>query len=169
MTSYCDVTNNVYPVTMTTIRHCSILGFGRGASNQAVAPGITRPLHATETSAGILDWAKFMCTQLPKFKLTNTICNNQDNSAYIGNLYTVSTDNPVIMFIFLIYSLVLCWGNISNSNVTMKFAQLHYFLSKCWGGQNILCPPCPKVGGAYPPVTLINSVPGHSWSSGSQK
>ena len=48
MTSYCDVTNSVYPVTMTTIRHCSILEFGRGASNQAVAPGITRPLHAIE-------------------------------------------------------------------------------------------------------------------------
>jgi len=47
MTSYCDVTNSVYPVTMTTKRHCSILQFGRGASNQAVAPGITSPLHAT--------------------------------------------------------------------------------------------------------------------------
>jgi len=47
MTSYRDVTNSVYPVTMTTIRHCSILEFGRGASNQAVDPGITRPLHAT--------------------------------------------------------------------------------------------------------------------------
>ena len=32
MTSYCDVTNSAYPVTMTTIglRHCSILEFGRG-------------------------------------------------------------------------------------------------------------------------------------------
>jgi len=39
MTSYCDVTNSVYPVTMTAIRHCSTLEFGRGASNQAVAPG----------------------------------------------------------------------------------------------------------------------------------
>ena len=29
-TSYRDVTNSVYPVTMTTIRHCSILEFGRG-------------------------------------------------------------------------------------------------------------------------------------------
>ena len=48
MTSCCDVTNSVYPVTMTTIHHCSTLEFGRGASNQAVAPGITRPLHATE-------------------------------------------------------------------------------------------------------------------------
>jgi len=48
MTSYCDVTNNVYPVTMTTISYCSILGFGSGASNQAVAPGISRPLHATD-------------------------------------------------------------------------------------------------------------------------
>jgi len=52
MTSYCDVTNSVYPVTMTTIglRHCSILEFGRGASNQAVALGITRPLHATASA-----------------------------------------------------------------------------------------------------------------------
>jgi len=49
MTSYCDVTNNVCPVTMTTIRHCSIPEFGRGASNQTVALGITRPLHATES------------------------------------------------------------------------------------------------------------------------
>jgi len=47
MTSHCNVTNSVYPVTMTTIHHCSILEFGRGASNQAIAPGITRPLHAT--------------------------------------------------------------------------------------------------------------------------
>ena len=47
MTSYCDVTNSVYPVIMTTIRHCSILEFGTGASNQAVTPGITRPLHTT--------------------------------------------------------------------------------------------------------------------------
>jgi len=38
----------VYPVTMTNIRHCSILELGRVAYNQAVAPVITRPLHATE-------------------------------------------------------------------------------------------------------------------------
>ena len=30
MTSYCDVTISVYPVTMNTIRHCSIQEFGRG-------------------------------------------------------------------------------------------------------------------------------------------
>jgi len=42
-----DVTNRVYPVTMTTIRHCSIPEFDRGAYNQAVAPGITRPLDVT--------------------------------------------------------------------------------------------------------------------------
>jgi len=35
------------------IRHCSILEFGRGASNQAVAPGITRPLHATAHTAQV--------------------------------------------------------------------------------------------------------------------
>ena len=32
----------------TTMRHCSILELRRGASNQAVAPGITRPLHTTD-------------------------------------------------------------------------------------------------------------------------
>jgi len=48
MMSPCDVTDSVYPVTTTTICHCLILEFGRGTYNQAVAPGITRPLHATE-------------------------------------------------------------------------------------------------------------------------
>jgi len=47
MTSYCDVTNSVYAVTMTTIRYCSMWEFGYGAYNHEVAPGITRPLHAT--------------------------------------------------------------------------------------------------------------------------
>jgi len=48
MTSYCDVTNSVYPVTTTTmgLRHCSEIG--RGVCNLVVAPGITRPLHTTE-------------------------------------------------------------------------------------------------------------------------
>ena len=46
MTSKCDITNSLYQVTMTTIRHWSILEIGRGAYNQVVAPGITRPLHA---------------------------------------------------------------------------------------------------------------------------
>jgi len=47
MTSCCDVTNSVCPVTKITIRHCSTLAFVRGAYNHAVAPDITRPLHAT--------------------------------------------------------------------------------------------------------------------------
>jgi len=43
---------------MTTIGHCLILGFGEGACNEAVAPGITRPLHATQLRnriAGVVD------------------------------------------------------------------------------------------------------------------
>jgi len=48
MTSDCYVTNNVCPVLITTMRHCSTLEFGRGASNEAVTPGITRPLHVTD-------------------------------------------------------------------------------------------------------------------------
>jgi len=48
MTLFCVVTKSVYPATtMTTIRQCSILEFGRRAYNQDVVPGITRPLHAT--------------------------------------------------------------------------------------------------------------------------
>ena len=47
MTSYCDVTNIVYLVTMTTIRHCWILEFGRGhpikQSSQA-SPDLCTPL-----------------------------------------------------------------------------------------------------------------------------
>jgi len=40
----------------------------------------------------------------------NTIINNHDNSVHTVNLYTVSIGNPIIMSIFLIYSLALCWG-----------------------------------------------------------
>jgi len=50
------------------------------------------------------------------------------------SLGTAAIDNLVIMLIFLIYSLVLCWENISHSNATMKFAQLHYFLPQNIGG-----------------------------------
>jgi len=48
-----------------------------------------------------------MCISI-RFKLTNTIFNNDEYSIYPENLYTVSTDNPVIMFMFFMYSLVLC-------------------------------------------------------------
>ena len=70
----------------------------------------------------------------------------------------MSTDNPVIMLIFLIYSLILCWGNVSNNTVTMKFAQIQYFLSQNVGGdKRCYVPPLSKsCGGHVPP---INSVP----------
>jgi len=65
------------------------------------------------------------------------------------NLHTASTDNPVILFIFLIYSLALCWGDVSNSNATIAFAQLLYivFLSQNIRGTNDIMSPCPKVCG----------------------
>jgi len=46
----------------------------------------------------------------------------------------VSTDNPVIMSIFLIYSIPGFMMGVSNSNVRMKSAQIHYFLSQNIGG-----------------------------------
>jgi len=64
----------------------------------------------------------------------------------------VSTDNPVIVLIFLIYSLVLCWGKVFISNVTMKFAQLHYFASQNVGGTKyIMSPLVQKLGVTFPP------------------
>jgi len=58
-----------------------------------------------------------------------------------------------MMFICIIYSLALCWGNASNSNVTMKFAQLHYFLSQnVGGGKDIISPLSKSWGGHVLPV-----------------
>jgi len=39
-----------------------------------------------QTSARIRDWAKFMCTSIRQFKLTNTIFNHY-KLVYLGNLY----------------------------------------------------------------------------------
>ena len=70
MMSYCDVTNSVYPATMTTIRHCSILGFGRGypiKQSPRASPHLCTPLvlHAwifsTGSSARI--WSVFCCVR----------------------------------------------------------------------------------------------------------
>jgi len=47
MTLYYDVKNSMYTVTITTIRHCSKLEFGSGAS-KAFCPGIKRPQHAAK-------------------------------------------------------------------------------------------------------------------------
>jgi len=47
VSSNCDVTNSVYPVTMTTIRHCSILEFGRGHTikqSPGASPDLCTPL-----------------------------------------------------------------------------------------------------------------------------
>jgi len=58
----------------------------------------------------------------------------------------VSTDNPVIMLIFLIYFLISCWVNVSNSNVTMKFAQYITFYHKMLGGtKDTMSPPVQKL------------------------
>jgi len=49
MTSYYDVTFHKQRISSNNDHNTPrlILEFGRGASNQAVTPGITRPLHAT--------------------------------------------------------------------------------------------------------------------------
>jgi len=44
----------------------------------------------------------------------------------------------------------------------MKFAQLHYFYHQIIGEtKDIMFPPVQKLGGTYPPVSPINSVPGN--------
>ena len=79
-----DLTNSVCPVTMTTIRHCSILEFGRGACNQALAPGITRPLHATDYAQGpnIQHYAMFHFDDPGRAKLPVLMCMNNDLVCY---------------------------------------------------------------------------------------
>jgi len=49
MTLYCDVTNSIYPITMTTMRHCSILDFGRGhpfKQSPRASPYLCTPLRS---------------------------------------------------------------------------------------------------------------------------
>ena len=81
VTSNFDVPNSVYPVTMTTIRHCSMLEFVSGANNQAVAPGITSPLHATRQQ---------LCTNGKSLALLyafNVIVNLTDKEGMWGKTY----------------------------------------------------------------------------------
>jgi len=73
------------------------------------------------------------------------------------------------MLIFLIYSLILCWGNVSNSNVNMKFAQIQYFLSQNVGRTKDIMSPLSKSWGDMSPLSPINSVPGYSADSRCQK
>jgi len=73
-----DVTNSVYSVTTTTsnvgLRHCSILEFGRGASNQAIAQGITRPLqHATAPATLAPKTAEKIKCQITKSRLLRPV------------------------------------------------------------------------------------------------
>jgi len=57
-----DVTNSAYQVTICTIHDCSIREFCREAYHQAVAPGITRPLHATAlVSSHFNEWRIHCC------------------------------------------------------------------------------------------------------------
>ena len=76
-------------------------------------------------------------------------------SVYIVNLYTVSIDNPVIMPIFLIDSLALCFGFptvIYNHEI---WATKLFFITKYWGNKQYCVPPCPKVGGHVPPTYSV--------------
>jgi len=47
MTSECDLTKSAYPVTMTTVRQCSIREFGRGYTIKQLpraSPDLCKPL-----------------------------------------------------------------------------------------------------------------------------
>jgi len=52
ITSYCDVTDRVYPGTMTTICYCSILEFGRGhpiKQSPRASPDLCTPPYEADT------------------------------------------------------------------------------------------------------------------------
>ena len=71
-------------VTMPTIRHCLILEFGRGAYNQAVAPGITRPLHATnqELFFPVKEQRLYFWTLSSKTQTQSVCCSVSNGSIY---------------------------------------------------------------------------------------
>jgi len=56
------------------------------------------------------------------------------------------------MFIFLIYSLFSCWGNISNSKVTRNLHNYIAFYHKMLGGQKMSCLSLSKSWGDMSPV-----------------
>jgi len=58
------------------------------------------------------------------------------------------------MLIFLIYSLILCWGNVFNSNVIMKFVQYITFYHKMLGGTKDIMSPLFKSWGDLSPHKL---------------
>ena len=74
--------------------------------------------------------------------------------------YIVSTDNPVIMFIFLICSLVLCWGNVSNSKVTWNLHNYITFDHKMFGGTKGIMSPLSKSWGDMSPTSPHKLGPG---------
>jgi len=74
------------------------------------------------------------------------------------NLHTVSTDNPEIWLIFLIYSLVLCWGSFQQKCHHEIFTITLLLSQKCWGDKRYYVPPVQKLGGHVPP-SFINSLP----------
>jgi len=71
MTSCCDVTNSVYPVTMTTKRHCSMLEFSRWGGIQSSSRPGHHKTSARHCSPMVISTNYFDITAHPETKWTS--------------------------------------------------------------------------------------------------
>jgi len=91
--------------TLVTIRRCSILEFGRGAYNQAVAPGITRLLHATVYDSRITSKSVHPCASA------------EINFAYPFQVFDDAMQSDVHKMLYPFYPISLCWLNLNSQYV----------------------------------------------------
>ena len=90
MTSYCYVTNSVYSVTMTTIRHCSIIELG-GGFHSSSRPGH----HQTSARHCLRACSKNNFSMINVFTLTNI------NTEIIGKLSIIYISEVYIKLVAL--------------------------------------------------------------------
>ena len=94
MTLYYDVINSVYPVKMTTIRHCSILGFGGGHTikqSPRVSPDLCTPLVSrTQRQQTASKWKSKIHRELFKSQLGRLAFTSPDPSSGSWNLAAMS-------------------------------------------------------------------------------
>ena len=88
----------------------------------------------------------------PAQESDNHDIDNHDKSVYIVNLCAWSTNNPEIMFILLLYSVILCWGYPTVLQPCIFYNYIT-FIAKHWGTKYTVSP-SQTLGGHLLPVPL---------------
>jgi len=108
------------------MRHCSIPELGRGAYNRAVAPGITRPLHATAFVPRL--WVNRAASD----NSTLRGCNNSKHQGIL-NCVTDSEKKQITMF----FKDFVCGVQIQSECESKVFSDI-----LCMFWSNMLCECC---------------------------